>query len=58
MEDSDKGLVDQVDHEYGFLVGVRFTNNDAFLGDPFEVLRMVKDELGKMKSVRVTRSQE
>lgn len=35
--------------EQKFLVGVRFINNDVFLGDPFEVTKMVKEALGKLE---------
>lgn len=54
-ENGTKGA--KVVNEHRFLGGVRFTNNNAFFWEiHFEVSRMVKDALGKVESVRVTRS--
>lgn len=47
----------KVVNEHRFLVGVRFTSNNAFFGEiHFEVSRMVKYALGKVELVRETRS--
>lgn len=39
-----------------FLVGVSFMDKDVFLGDPFAFKEMVEDPLGKVVSIKVTRS--
>ena len=46
----------KVGNEQQFSVGVGIISKDVFVGDPLTVSKMVKDELGKVESVRVTRS--
>ena len=46
----------KVGNEQQFRVGVGIISKDVFVGDLLTVSKMVKDELGKVESVRVTRS--
>lgn len=55
MSITGKLQVSKVDHEQQFMVGVGIISKDVFLGDPLAVSKMVKEELGKVESVRVKR---
>lgn len=46
----------KVRNDQEFMVKVRFTSKNDFLGDPFAVSKLIKEELDKVELVRVTRS--